>query len=940
MERAENKSFMATLTIQIGAVAAYAAGFEPIVDSVANVSDKMGIPKLHVVAIFALPLMWLLLIKLKNLINHWLTNGSFIEGKEYQVDTFRLRPFEYSALDIEKYKNRLRSDGLEVEIAEWIASSNAPVLYLTGKSGSGKSSLLAASVFPSLKQQDTSLQICSIRVYSDPIVDLQQGLEKLSEVSLTPREECCNERIKAILRSLAQRGQVIIAIDQFEELLILHSEKQQEPFWILVNELSQKPIEGIKFLFVCREDYLSELEQVSTFLPRLRSFENWRQVGLFKESMARAFLTSSGLKIGSRLMEKLLKEASDVEETKGQYRPIILNMLGLSLERHIQPAKRLFLGKSSSLLRNLVEAEVGAGEDSWGILASMITDKSTKRALSSIQISRESGLSCNTTNAILRKLELKGIVRQINEDEQVWEISHDFIARILAGSISTRQNALLPKIKPWLAPTFSLALLGAITLPSTENDRILELVTRINQHESTCVLKKNQKYHCNIKLGYDGLGETLLSSVTELDELIPVTSMVVKNIHSSQTIEDIVQLSNLTDFTLFTDEVLSLPESIGQLLNLTTLDLRGSGIMSIPESIGQLKNLTEVRLYSDELQSLPESIGQLTNLTKLDLRYNGEFLPESIGQLTNLTELELYMFKSLSLPESFGQLKNLSTLTLYANEFSSPPENLGQLTNLSYLYLRINKLESLPESFGQLKNLTTLVFSGNKLESLPESFGQLKNLTTLDLSSNKLESLPESFGHLTNLSELNLDHNSLESLPESLNQLNNLTRLDVRNIGLKSIPESFGQLTSLSELNLGYNKLESLPESFGQLKNLTTLDLSDNKLESLPESFGHLTNLSELDLNYNSLESLPESFDQLEKLTTLDLSSNNLKSLPENFGQLVNLRVLDVRFNPLIPLESIIQLNSLTEVYMDENQSKSLPESLNHLKYKFFDFKL
>jgi hypothetical protein len=58
-----------------------------------------------------------------------------------------------------------RADGKHLEILRWLQDNKNPVLYLTGLSGSGKSSLLTAWVLPNIERQNTV--VIRLRGYQD-----------------------------------------------------------------------------------------------------------------------------------------------------------------------------------------------------------------------------------------------------------------------------------------------------------------------------------------------------------------------------------------------------------------------------------------------------------------------------------------------------------------------------------------------------------------------------------------------------------------------------------------------------------------------------------------------------------------------------------------------------------------------------------------------------
>jgi len=55
-------------------------------------------------------------------------------------------------------------------------------------------------------------------------------------------------------------------------------------------------------------------------------------------------------------------------------------------------------------------------------------------------------------------------------------------------------------------------------------------------------------------------------------------------------------------------------EEIGQVTNLTELEIRGNRLTSLPPEIGQLSKLTKLNLSKNQLIALLPEIGQLTNL--------------------------------------------------------------------------------------------------------------------------------------------------------------------------------------------------------------------------------------------------------------------------------------------------------------------------------------
>ncbi len=148
------------------------------------------------------------------------------------------------------------------------------------------------------------------------------------------RSRCAESSRRLHERHPGQR--LLIVFDhQFEELITLHhlaSErvKQVRDF---LHELVASPPGGVTVLLTLRSDYEDQLEQLG--LPAQMQNRNWRKVGCFTLGQAEQFLTAdgAGLRLGKELLRAVLQEASEVDETPGRTKPVVINMLGLMRQR-------------------------------------------------------------------------------------------------------------------------------------------------------------------------------------------------------------------------------------------------------------------------------------------------------------------------------------------------------------------------------------------------------------------------------------------------------------------------------------------------------------------------------------------------------------------------------------------------------------------------------
>jgi hypothetical protein len=140
---------------------------------------------------------------------------------ELKPGYFRLSPRE----DEEGFT---RADNKHEEILRWLKERRAPVLYLTGQSGSGKSSLLSAWVIPRLSKEDPPVKVIPLRGYQDPASILISKLREPGLIWKRPPEIAdARQLLERALRQIRPE-RVLVVFDQFEEFVILHDELQRQ----------------------------------------------------------------------------------------------------------------------------------------------------------------------------------------------------------------------------------------------------------------------------------------------------------------------------------------------------------------------------------------------------------------------------------------------------------------------------------------------------------------------------------------------------------------------------------------------------------------------------------------------------------------------------------------------------------------------------------------
>lgn len=246
-----------------------------------------------------------------------------------------------------------RADGIHEGILGWMERATSSVLYLTGLSGSGKSSLLAAWVIPKLARKDTL--VFSLRGYQDPISVLEQELQRPG--AIWQNRTVATDSIKALLERACRHirpKRLLIILDQFEEFVIFQDPEKRKGFEQLMSDLGNQPIVGLTFLLVFRSDYIGLVEKLA--LPPLNQSTNWRELPPFTESAAYDFVQGSGLKVSDQLLHGVLREAAEIEQTKGIIRPVTINLCGLVLGRFATGLPRGF--RPGGLIRGFLRESV------------------------------------------------------------------------------------------------------------------------------------------------------------------------------------------------------------------------------------------------------------------------------------------------------------------------------------------------------------------------------------------------------------------------------------------------------------------------------------------------------------------------------------------------------------------------------------------------------
>lgn len=722
---------------------------------------------------------------------------------------FRLMPREDAA-------TFFRADGKHQEVLEWLEKPLAPLLYLTGQSGSGKSSLLAAWVIPNLVRQGA--RVVRLQGYQDPLAALEKELLKPGVIWQKPSLETGGG-----LRALLERAcrylspnRLILVLDQFEEFVILQDPDRQQRFEQFLASLREAPIADLVFLFVFRSDYIGLVEKLS--LPPLAQNANWKEVPPFTESAARDFMRGSGLQVSDALLRDVLREAAEIEQTKGLIRPVTINLCGLVLGRFANHLPRGF--RHGGLIRAFLRESIflpSVRDIAPRLVPHLISNYVTKRPRAIADLAKNTGLEPAAIRGCLLVLgqDDRAIVRALDANQQTWEISHDFLVPLLDSIVARWTISLWRKSRPWLpwigAVTMFVGTVGASNLRPNPIAELTELRWQLAKKDKgyeltfkhgvppKASLAALRHIHGNLEIYLTAMDDSISewSELTNLSVLHFNSGLDALSVSRLGNLEPLKGLTHLVTLDLSNTQVSSL-EPLKGLIKLTSLDLNSSQVSNL-EPLKGLTNLSRLNLNFTQVSNL-EPLRSLTNLSKLDLRGTKVSNLAPLKDLTHLSELDFNSTPVTNLEPVTG-LTNLSTLDLRGTQVSNL-EPLKGLTNLSRLDLNSPQVSNL-EPLKSLTNLSRLDLSGTQVSSV-ESLRGLTNLSTLGLSGTQVSNL-EPLKSLTNLFELDLRRTSVTNL-EPLTGLTNLSELDLTDTRVRNL-EALKGLPKLHLLILGGTKV-------------------------------------------------------------------------------------------------------------------------------------
>jgi WD40 repeat protein len=207
---------------------------------------------------------------------HDITIGGDVVGRDKIVSNIYLGDQQYDVhglanpylgLQSFTYGDHVKYAGREKLIAETVARLTAPdeplaLLFITGASGSGKSSFVQAGVLPALEKHYAALNVkwAVFRPSRDPLTALADALWRQLGLPQFDAHTTSPEAFNDFLKTNTPPQQVnVIVIDQFEELFTQSAAQPRDALFNLLTQLPPFRVTRTHIIATVRADYLPEL---------------------------------------------------------------------------------------------------------------------------------------------------------------------------------------------------------------------------------------------------------------------------------------------------------------------------------------------------------------------------------------------------------------------------------------------------------------------------------------------------------------------------------------------------------------------------------------------------------------------------------------------------------------------------------------------------------
>jgi WD40 repeat protein len=345
------------------------------------------------------------------------------------------------------------------------------ILLVYGTSGTGKTSLIQCGL--ANKFQTYDWLALYIRRGGNLIASLDKRLCEESDELFVYAEEkdqvIKNLRAKIDAVYKASFKPVYLIFDQFEELYVLGNKTEQQNFVNIIKEILEVE-QPVKIILSIREEYLGCLYNFEQAVPELLRKKlrvepmNLDKVKTVIKKIGESPKGNVSLQVGEedeiakRIFDKIRGEENTLS-IQLPYLQVFLDKLYLQITKdETREAEAIFtsvalnkIGNIGDVLRDFIDEQVliiakkleQKPETIWKILSPFVTLEGTKEPLSGQQIcERFPNEPAELLTSVLQAFVTSRILRY-TENEQLYEIAHDSLAKQVNAKRSDEEIAIL-----------------------------------------------------------------------------------------------------------------------------------------------------------------------------------------------------------------------------------------------------------------------------------------------------------------------------------------------------------------------------------------------------------------------------------------------------------------------------------------------------------------
>jgi HEAT repeat protein len=375
--------------------------------------------------------------------------GSSLGGQSHQD-----RPFPGMAYYEEDQANIFR--GREVETEKLLSVvSNSPIVLLIGESGSGKTSLIHAGLFPRLRAM---MWDC---VWTRPLGNPRVAIRDLiwrATLEGPVKSECSLWEVMSLAAEKCRPRNLLIAMDQFEDVLNSPQTVLDELAQDLVTVQARYVIPNLRVLVSFREDSLVRLSTrlLKAITGSARQFPSVELERLSRDGAKQALLAGLenariGLDPRQEESQKPLIEIilDDIQQADDRLYPPYLQMIAetlctmvdrgnpiISREKYFQSG-----GANEIIAHYLIRRldEFGPRKKEARSVLVFLTSSAGKKAQKVLSaLSQATGIETDPLREILGKMIDLRMVRRIDTDE--YEIIHDHLGRLVDAELVGKED--------------------------------------------------------------------------------------------------------------------------------------------------------------------------------------------------------------------------------------------------------------------------------------------------------------------------------------------------------------------------------------------------------------------------------------------------------------------------------------------------------------------